>query len=124
MPGGVVNWIELPSSDLEQSCEFYSRVFGWRITRHESWPDFPMWADSKGEVGGAFRTGLKPMTEAGVLMHISVDSIENALAAIEAAGGKRLHGKEFISDDIGWWATFCDPTGNVLGLFEPAKKQG
>lgn len=120
MPGGVVNWIELPSSDLEQSCEFYSRVFGWRITRHESWPDFPMWADSKGEVGG----GLKPMTEPGLLMHINVDSIENAFAAIEAAGGKRLHGKEFISDDIGWWATFCDPTGNVLGLFEPAKKQG
>jgi predicted enzyme related to lactoylglutathione lyase len=123
MPAGVVNWIELPSTDLEQSCEFYSRAFGWEITRHESWPDYPMWKDTKGEVGGAFRTGLKPMTEAGVLIHINVESIEAAFAAIEAAGGKPLHGKEFMSDDIGWWATFRDPSGNVLALFEPAKKE-
>ena len=122
MPGGVVNWIELPSTDLEQSCEFYSRVFGWKITRHESWPDFPMWKDTTGDVGGAFSRSLKPMTEAGVLMHINVESIEEILVAIEAAGGKRVHGKEFISDDIGWWATFRDPSGNVLGLYEAAKR--
>jgi len=118
MVTGVVRWIDLPSTDLEKSCAFYEEAFGWKITRSESWPDYPMWSDSEDRVGGGFDKGLKPMGEAGIFLFILVESIEDALKSVVAAGGKVAQDKKLISESVGWWASFLDPSGNLLGLWE------
>jgi predicted enzyme related to lactoylglutathione lyase len=47
---------------------------------------------------------------------MSVDSIEDAIASIVAAGGKVLQDKTAIPS-MGWFATCQDTEGNKFGLF-------
>jgi predicted enzyme related to lactoylglutathione lyase len=47
---------------------------------------------------------------------MSVDSIEDAIARIEAEGGKVVQGKTPIPT-MGWFATCEDIEGNKFGLF-------
>jgi len=62
------------------------------------------------------------MTEAGILINLTVDSIERELQAVERAGGQVVQRRQLIAGDVGWWAHFRDPSGNLLALFEPAQK--
>jgi len=54
-------------------------------------------------------------------MHILVDNNEKRLKEIEKAGGKTVTKKTEIPQ-FGWYATFKDIFGNILGLFTPKMK--
>ena len=118
MKGGVIRWIDIPSTDVEVSALFYHEAFGWQITRSENWPDYPMWSDSEDHVGGGFTKELKPMPEAGIFLFILVDSIDEALENVKAAGGEPADEKELIHESVGWCASFRDVAGNLVGLWE------
>jgi len=111
---GQIGWIELYSEDSEESATFYEQAFGWRIQRDASMGDYIMFTDAAG-LGGGF-TKDAPKLAGGI--YLLTDSLESSFEAVEAAGGKKVQDRTPISGEIGSWATFSDPSGNVVGLFE------
>jgi predicted enzyme related to lactoylglutathione lyase len=119
MKNGAIEWIEI-HADEGSSAElgrFYEAVFGWKIQVDPSMPDYAMFTDTSGNVGGGF-TSSHPKGAGSVMLYITVDSADESLAMVGKAGGATVTGRTLISDEIGYWATFTDPAGNVVGLFE------
>lgn len=54
-----------------------------------------------------------------VINTIQVASMVDCLAAIESAGGKKLHGPQEIPG-VGNHTYCADPEGNMFGVMEPA----
>jgi predicted enzyme related to lactoylglutathione lyase len=79
-------------------------------------PDYTMFSDTSGTVGGGFTTSHPKGGSPKV--YVTVDSADAALEAVVNAGGTAQDPRTLISEEIGYWAMFVDPSGNVVGLFE------
>jgi uncharacterized protein len=111
---GKICYIEMPSVDLQQSAEFYRKVFGWRVrTREDGSTAFD---DGVEQVSGTWVLGRKAFEGTGLTVHIMVDDIEAAMELVKANGGTILQGVGAHAPEI--TATFCDPSGNVFGLYQ------
>jgi predicted enzyme related to lactoylglutathione lyase len=51
-----------------------------------------------------------------VRISVLTDDIESTLAKVEELGGQTVTPKTEIPD-MGWFAVFKDPQGNLIGLF-------
>lgn len=114
----VIDYVELNVDDLEQAKAFYSKALGW--TFKDYGPDYAGMQDPTrpGHEFGGMR--LQPMAargDSGVQALVQTDDADAALASIVAAGGRiqaELHeypgGRRF---------SFADPSGNVLGVYQP-----
>ncbi len=120
LSNGKICYIEIPATDINRSVSFYKEVFGWNIRQRG---DGAMaFDDSVGEVSGAWVTGRKASTEAGLLIYIMVDSVAATVEAVSANGGKIVQQIGVDAPEI--TARFSDPAGNVIGLYqEPNKEQ-
>lgn len=118
MPEGRLNWLEIPAADVEESARFYEAVFGWTLDRTQD-PDYPMFTDSSGGVGGAFVTWREP-TEDGILPYVAVPDIDATLRTIGENGGSTIKEKTPIVEGKDWFAVARDPAGNALGLYQEA----
>ena len=114
----VIDYIEFSVDDLEASKAFYAKALGW--TFNDYGPDYAGVQDPR--TGGEF-AGLNqsPVASrgAGVLALIRTEDADAALASVLGAGGEvriAMHdypgGRRFM---------FADPSGNVLGVYEPAE---
>jgi predicted enzyme related to lactoylglutathione lyase len=112
---GKICYLELPSRDIHESASFYSIVFGWQIRMRAD--GSKAFDDAVNEVSGTWRTDRKPSTELGLLVHIMVNEIEITIKAIIENGGKIVQPVGMEAPEI--TARFSDPTGNVLGLYQP-----
>src|SRR6266536_5432248 len=117
---GKICYMEIPAVDVRRSTEFYQKVFGWHIrARGDGSIAFD---DSVGEVSGTWVPGRKPMTEAGLLVYVMVDSVAATVDAVVSNGGKIVQAIGADAPEI--TARFSDPAGNVIGLYqEPNKEQ-
>ncbi len=122
MKPGSIRWMEIPTANLEQSCAFYEKVFGWKTRASGHWPNYAFFDDPDEHAVGGFDASLKPQGEEGFRLFILVEDVDEALAKIEAAGGRTAHPKELIHEEVGWWGAFHDPSGNYLCLWERPKK--
>ncbi len=118
MTNGQIDWIEIPAHDLDVLPDFYGAVFGWKIQRDENFPGFVIYTDTSGNVGGGFYKEIKPAREGGLMVYITVEDIEQTLSKIETSGGATLKTKTLITEQIGWWASFRDPAGNEIRLYQ------
>jgi predicted enzyme related to lactoylglutathione lyase len=110
-------YIEVPAADVHRSAEFYEKIFGWNIRKRES--DRPSFDDATGYVSGAFVTGRAIARDPGLLCYIWVKGIETVLSRAVSEGGEAVITPR--PDEPGgscWFATFRDPAGNVIGLYE------
>jgi uncharacterized protein len=125
---GTLNYIQIPTVDLDESATFYEQVFGWQVTRRPTvgalgdQTSYPEFVDSSGQVGGGFVLGRRPSSEPGILPCIGVDSIDDTLEAVVEHGGAVVKPRTAIVDGVDWEAVFHDPAGNALGLFEQAAR--
>jgi predicted enzyme related to lactoylglutathione lyase len=111
---GKICYIELPALNVDQSSEFYSKVFGWSMrTRGDGSRAFD---DTTGQVSGAFVVGRKTWNAPGILFYIMVDSIDAACDAVEKHGGTIVQPVGVDAPEI--TARFRDPGGNVIGLYQ------
>ncbi len=112
----TVTWWEIPVQDLEKAQPFYAAVFGWTFQRYDGAPQYYGMAttgDTDPGINGAlFQRGDRSETT----LTMSVDSIEDAIASVVAAGGKVVQEKTPIPS-MGWFATCEDTEGNKVGLF-------
>lgn len=115
---------EIPADDLKRAESFYSSTFGWKVNLM---PEFNYAMVSTTEVDensmpikpGAINGGMlkrqSPVEK--IVITVSVENIDEALAKIEANGGKTVRGKMPVGD-MGFAAYFQDTEGNVVGLWE------
>lgn len=124
MATGVLNYVQIPATDLEASITFYEEVFGWTVRRHPTaggdleQTSYPEFSDSTGRNGGGFVLDRPPSREPGVLPCIAVTSIDETLTAVLERGGEVVQPKAAIVAGVDWEAIFRDPAGNAFGLFE------
>lgn len=105
------------ADDLDRAKQFYGAVFGWTFT---PWGPPGFFQIAGTGVLGALqgRRELIPNTRTnGFECTIAVDSIEAAVAAVTANGGKVLMPPSTIPT-VGTLAFFQDPEGNVFGAMQ------
>ena len=115
---GKVCYIEMPTTDIGRSADFYAKVFRWNIRRRGD--GATAFDDGAGEVSGTWTVGRPPSEQPGLLIYIMVDSVAATCDAIVANGGEIVQPIGGDAPEI--TARFRDPGGNVLGLYqEPAR---
>jgi predicted enzyme related to lactoylglutathione lyase len=113
MTGAIVHF-EITGSNAGDLAKFYDAMFGWGA---DEWmPDYFGATTPEGSPDGAISTPSEEMTN-GTVIYIEVPSIDEALAKIEAAGGKTKTPRTEIPDVV-IYASFYDPAGNLVGLVE------
>lgn len=111
---GKICYVELPALDVEASRAFYEAVFGWQSrTRGDGSLAFD---DSVGGVSGTWIAGRPPMREVGLLLYVMMDSVEETLERVVAAGGEIVQPVGGDAPEI--TARIRDPAGNVIGLYQ------
>lgn len=115
---GRVMHFEIAAKDPELIMKFYREALGWEI---KQWEDQPYWLvmtgsrDTPGIDGGIMPAGFPQP----VINTVVVDNFDEALARIEAAGGKKVHGPNDIPG-VGKHAYCADPEGTMFGVLEPS----
>lgn len=115
----VLNWFEIPASDLNRAVKFYSEVLGKDFHQMEmgeyKMAFFPMEGDG---VGGALVQGewYSP-SETGAIIYLNANpDLAIPLSKVEAAGGKIIMDKKLITEEIGYMAIFIDCEGNRVAF--------
>jgi predicted enzyme related to lactoylglutathione lyase len=78
-------------------------------------PD-PSFEDGSGHVIGHFVADQPVAGEAGIRPYVYVESIDDALEKVTALGGATVT-PPYAEGDL-WVATFRDPAGNVVGVWQ------
>ena len=108
-----ISYLEIPASDPQRAAAFYREVFGWRVDAGRAEPSFQ---DGTGHVIGHFVSDVAAAGEAGIRPYIYVDSVAQTLELIKAHGGAPV--KDPYPEGDLTVATFTDPAGNLLGIWQ------
>ena len=117
---------EVPYSDKERMEKFYSGVFGWQFMSApgEMPYTFAITAEmdecmqikkSGGINGGTYPRG-EGVAQSPVIV-IEVESCEQRIKDVEAAGGTNIVGPQQVGD-MGIYAQVRDPEDNIIGLWQ------
>jgi predicted enzyme related to lactoylglutathione lyase len=112
---GKICYLELPAADVDESAAFYESVFGWSTRQRGD--GALAFDDAIGEVSGTWVTGRPPAAEPGLVVYVMVDDIDAAVARIEERGGEIVTPPTQLGQQDAY-ATFRDPAGNVLGVYQ------
>jgi uncharacterized protein len=110
---GGVSYLRVPAADPGRSAGFYAAVFGWTVRTDR---DDPSFEDGTGHVIGHFVADLAVAGEAGVRPYVFVERVDETLGKVVAEGGA-VETPPYPEGDL-WVATFRDPAGNVLGVWQ------
>jgi len=108
-----ISYVHIPAEDPRRSAAFYRAVFGWSIRGDADHPSFD---DGTGHVIGSWVTDRPVSGDAGVLPYVYVDSVDDTLGKVTAHGGEAVKAP-YPEEDL-WVATFRDPAGNVMGVWQ------
>jgi len=120
---------EIPADDVDRAKKFYETVFGWHGNSLPSM-GYTIWhtgptndkdgmVKETGFINGGMLKRQEPVQHP--VITIDVKSIDDTAKQIEATGGKMVKGKQAVGD-MGFSAYFTDSEGNVIGLWETARK--
>lgn len=116
MLAGKICYLEIPTNDVEISANFYAKIFGWKMrVRGDGERAFD---DATGAVSGTWVLGRPPTREPGMLTYVTVDNIDRTLDEVSKAGGQVVTPRTALGPGGQAFATFCDPMGNVLGIYQ------
>ena len=115
MARGEITHIEFPADDPERAKRFYSAVTGWEFSTMGDFPDYWLFRTEEGHGGGL---GLRGKTTGQVIrVYITVDNLEDAVAAALANGGSVVTPPTDIPGQ-GRYAAVLDTEGSEIGLWE------
>lgn len=114
---------EIHADSPERAVDFYTKVFGWKITKWEGGENY--WlietgpADQLGINGGLMkRTELKNGNSIiAYVCTMDVPSVDDYVRKVEEAGGSVEQPKGPIPG-MGWLAYCKDTEGNLFGLMQ------
>jgi uncharacterized protein len=111
-PGGVT-YLRIPAADPHRAATFYEAVFGWKVRLDR---DAAHFEDAGGHVIGHFVTELAVAGEAGVRPYVFVERVDETLDKVTRSGGETVTAP-YPEGNLRV-ATFRDPCGNVIGVWE------
>jgi predicted enzyme related to lactoylglutathione lyase len=114
--------IELSTRDAAESARFYSELFGWK-TQAIPEMNYTTFETGEGSPDGGFNPLGEQVKAGDVFIYVGTDDIDASLAKAESLGGTKVVPKTEIPG-TGWFASFKDPTGNIVGLFTGTEQQG
>jgi uncharacterized protein len=115
---GGVSYLRIPAPEPVRSAEFYSTVFGWTVNRDRAEPSFE---DGTGHVIGHFIADLPVAREGGVLPYVFVERVDDTLEMVLAEGGEVVTAP--YPEGTLWVATFRDPAGNEIGIWQRGPRE-
>ena len=115
----MIDYVEFAVDDLEQSKAFYATALGWAFNDYgPEYAGIKDPGDPDREFGGLSAHSPDSRGD-GVLALVRTADADAALASVLEAGGRvqvAMHdypgGRRF---------TFADPSGNVVGVYEPSE---
>ncbi|HQZ11653.1 MAG TPA: VOC family protein [Devosia sp.] len=117
MPANIVNWFDIPVSDMDRAVSFYAAVIGQSLSRY-SLPNLEGATFPETGVSGTLLkgTGFVPSTDGAVVYLDGGDDLAPMLGRAEKAGATVILPKTEIPGGRGFFAYFLDTEGNRIGL--------
>ena len=112
---------EIPYDEKKRAMKFYAETFGWKLLDlpemdytlvHAAQTDENNMVAEKGAINGGLFHRSDDAKEPIIV--IGVESIDETIKKVVAAGGKVVTPKQRIPN--GSYARVADPEGNVIGL--------
>jgi hypothetical protein len=123
-PIGAPCWVDLATSDTDRSRAFYGELFGW--SADEPNPEFGGYFNFAKD--GALVAGCMA-SEVGVgpgnvwSVYLTTDDARKTVDTAAANGGQVIVPAMDVGD-LGTMAVVSDPTGAVIGMWQPAQHEG
>ncbi|WP_341939121.1 VOC family protein [Marinimicrobium sp. C2-29] len=110
---GKINYVEIPSRDIEATKAFFSAAFGWSFVDYG--PEYVAIVNA-GLDGGFFKSDKVASTDNGsVLVVLYSSDLEATVEAVKSAGGRVV--QDIFSFPGGRRFHFSDPTGNEYAVW-------
>ena len=116
-----VRYIEIPTDNVEETKEFYSKMFGWEYEKskeEEGENEEKYWLIKNAGIKGAITS--KREHNQTPTFYIMVESIDDFIAKSQHRGAKVIVNKTEISE--GFYATLQDQQKNTFGLWQSKSK--
>lgn len=123
VPNGAPIWIDLASSNPDQSSEFYQQLFGW--TAEGTGPDFGDYVNffKNGVLVAGLMAQQQPGTPDAWTTYLASPDAEATANAVTAAGGQVLLPPLEVMQ-LGTMAVVADPGGAVIGVWQAREHHG
>jgi uncharacterized protein len=109
---------EFSSPDPDRASAFYRELFGWEIQKWDGPAEY--WLVNSANLGepgidGGFQRSMDG--SARTIVTMDVDSVDETVAKVEAAGGTVALPKHAIPG-VGYQAYCVDPDGTIFGVHQ------
>src|SRR6266540_1775582 len=119
MPNPFVH-VELNTTNVSKAKSFYGKLFDWKLTDLPSptpGGDYTMIKVGKGTGGGMMKQMI-PGASSAWLPYVLVKDIDAATKKAKKLRAKVIKDVTEV-EGMGWLSIIIDPTGAMLGLWEP-----
>jgi uncharacterized protein len=123
-PLGAPCWIDLASSNVERAQDFYGTVFGW--TFESAGPEYGGYVNAAKDghpVAGLMANNPEFQAPDGWTTYFHTADINATTSAVTTAGGSTRMGVMEVPAK-GFMAMATDPSGAMLGLWQPLEHHG
>ena len=114
---------ELNTTDVAKAKAFYGKLFDWKLE------DIPMgegetytMVDVGDGTGGGIMQQMIPGASSDWMPYVGVDDIQAATKKAKSLGANILKDVTEVMD-MGWLSIFKDPTGAIVGLWQPKPRK-
>jgi hypothetical protein len=114
---------ELNTTDVAKAKAFYGKLFDWKLE------DIPMgegetytMVDVGDGTGGGIMPQMIPGASSDWMPYVGVDDIQAATKKAKSLGANILKDVTEVMD-MGWLSIFKDPTGAIVGLWQPKPRK-
>jgi len=121
MPNPFVH-VELASTNVPKARKFYAKLFDWKL-EDMAIPGgtYTMIGVGKG-VGGGMMKQCMPKARSDWMPYVLVADIDVATKKARKLGARVVQDVTEV-EGMGWLSMIVDPTGALLGLWEPKKRR-
>jgi predicted enzyme related to lactoylglutathione lyase len=114
--------VELGTTDLDRAKSFYQAMFDWQLQDVDVGDGMTYTMINVGEgTGGGMMKQMVPNAPSSWLAYVEVDDIAAATAKARSLGATIMRDVMEVKD-AGSLSIIVDPTGAVLGLWQPKKR--
>lgn len=114
-------WFEIPADDLDRAKAFYSKLFGWKITKFPG-PKMEYWHIDTGGGEDSPDGGLMARKHPGhtITNYVFVSSVDDSAVKVEKLGGRICMPKTAVPG-MGYFVICTDPENNTFALWEKSE---